>query len=166
MKLCFLGNPDKDRVWFIERLADSLPIEVFGNDWDRKTTHPNIKCNGPVYQDGFWKTLYRYRVQLNLMRPHNPASHNMRSFEIPAVGAIGLYPDTPDHRDYWKEENIIFLYKSIVDCIASARHLLNLDKEEATKIRGRARAHSLKGHSYAQRTRQALDIFTQYHSSH
>jgi hypothetical protein len=93
MKLCFLGNPDKERVQFIEQLANSLPIGVYGNDWNKHTIHSNITCFGPVYRDGFWKTLYRYRVQLNLMRPHNPASHNMRSFEIPAVGGIGLYPD-------------------------------------------------------------------------
>ena len=163
LKLCFLGNPDKERVQFIERLAERLPVDVYGNDWDKKTNHPNIKCFGPVYQDGFWKTLYRYRVQLNLMRPHNPASHNMRSFEIPGVGGIGLYPDTPDHRDYWKEKDIIFLYKSVDDCIEKANYLLNLSKEDALKIRNHARTHSIKeGHSYAQRAQQVLNIFNRY----
>ena len=166
VKLCFLGNPDRNRVQFIEKLADSLPVDVYGNDWDKYTSHPNIKCFGPVYQDGFWKTLYRYRVQLNIMRPHNPASHNMRSFEIAGVGGIGLYPNTPDHRDYWKDEYIIFLYNNVEDCADRAKSLLNLHKEDATKIRDRARSHSLKqGHSYAQRTRQVLDIFNRYTAS-
>ena len=164
LKVCFLGNPDNDRVKFIEQLAETIPVDVYGNEWDKKVNHPNIHCHGPIYEDGFWKTLYRYRVQLNLMRPHNPASHNMRSFEIPGVGGIGLYPSTPDHLDYWKGENIIFIYDNISSCVSQAKYLLNLDKTQAAKIRERARLHSVNNNSYKQRAKQALTIFNQYTS--
>ncbi len=162
LKLCFLGNPDKERIEFIEKIAEKLPVDVYGNDWEKKVQHSNITCHGPVYEEGFWKTLYRYRVQLNLMRPHNPASHNMRSFEIPGVGGIGLYPNTPDHRDYWNGEEIIFLYDNITNCVEKAKLLLNMNSSEAAKIRERARLRSLNSDSYKQRTKQVLTIFNNY----
>ena len=34
IKVCFLGNPDKDRAAFIEGLAiEGIQIDIYGNDW-------------------------------------------------------------------------------------------------------------------------------------
>ena len=63
------------------------------------------KGNCLVESSDFWKVLRKYRVQLNLMRPHNLDSHNMRSIEVPAVGGIGLFPDTPDHERFFEKGN-------------------------------------------------------------
>src|SRR5436190_1273519 len=86
LRVCFLGNPDKERADFLNRLAETqVPIDVYGVGWDRFQLHGRIKAHGPVYELEYWKVLRKYRVQLNLMRPHNPHSHNMRSLEIPGV---------------------------------------------------------------------------------
>src|SRR5947207_2020499 len=74
-----------------------LPVDVYGNHWNQYKLNKKINVFGPAYGTTFWKTLRRYRVQLNLMRPHNLGSHNMRSIEVPAIGGIGLFPNTPDH---------------------------------------------------------------------
>ncbi|MEP6728671.1 MAG: hypothetical protein ABJC98_22800, partial [Bacteroidota bacterium] len=76
LKVCFIGNPDKQRVKFLEKIAERVSIDVYGHNWSLYTQHVNITCLPPVYGDEFWKTLFRYRVQLNLMRIHNPTSHN------------------------------------------------------------------------------------------
>ncbi len=159
IKLCFLGSADKERATFLNQVADqNIPIDVYGNDWDRFHIHSSITIHPPVYDLEYWKVLRKYRVQLNLMRIHNPQSHNMRSFEVPAVGGIGLFPDTPDHRNFFEHDKEVFLYTSAVDCVSKVKELLQLAPHEATTIRVQARTRSLEGgYSYKNRTHQFLE---------
>lgn len=159
LKACFLGNPDSQRASFIVQLAEAdIPIDVYGSRWDKQLDHPNITIHSPVYLNDFWKTLRKYRVQLNLMRLHNPDSHNMRSFEIPGVGGIMLAPDTPDHRMFFEEGKELFLYNDVETCIAAINSLLNFSEANANYIREQARAKSLaNGYTYKDRSKQALD---------
>ncbi len=162
LKVCFLGNPDAQRASFIKSLADAnVQIDVFGGKWQRQLKHPNITLYDPVYSDDFWKTLRRYRVQLNVMRLHNPDSHNMRTFEIPGVGGIMLAPDTPEHRMFFTEGEEIFLYYDLNSCIDAINRILNLNVTEANKLRDRARNKSLQnGYTYKERSRQALQAIS------
>lgn len=161
-KICFLGNPDTFRASFILQLADSgLPIDVYGYNWDKFVSHSIITIYPVVKSDEIWKILIKYRVQLNIMRPHNLNSHNMRSFEIAGVGGIQLAPDTIEHKQYFTEGKEIFLYKGIADCIKKAVYLLELDKEEANKIRLAAKRKSAQsGYSYFERAKQIVNYFT------
>lgn len=157
VKLCFLGNPDKERADFINELAADFPVDVYGNAWEQFAQHANITTYRAVYGNDFWKTLHKYRVQLNLMRPHNPNSHNMRSFEVPAVGGIGLFPETPDHTDYFEKGREIFLYRNVKECKEMAEQILCMPQVKASEVRRAAREKSLNaGYSYKHRALQAL----------
>jgi len=160
-EVCFLGNPDRYRADFVLALAERCAVNVYGHDWDRYVRHSAVKVFRPAYGDDFWKVLYRYRVQLNLHRPHNLQSHNMRSFEIPAVGGIGLYPDTPDHRLYFEDRKEVFLFKNMAECADVASYLLNISEEEALCIRKAARLRSITGnYSYKERIAAVLPILS------
>ena len=99
LKACFIGNPDKERALFLMQLAElGTRLDIFGYGWKKYLSHPNLELHDAVLGKDFWKTLRKYRVQLNLMRLHNPDSHNMRSFEVPAIGGIAALPDTNEHR--------------------------------------------------------------------
>jgi len=158
--LCFLGNPDEYRAKFINSLAKmNVRIDVYGNNWKRYVSHSNISICEPVYGDEFWRTLRKYRVQLNLMRPHNLTTHNMRTFETAAVGGIQLAPATEDHELYFKENEEIFLFKGEESCAAKIAAIKKLSTEEANKIRGNARQRCLEdGYSYEMRSIQALSF--------
>jgi spore maturation protein CgeB len=159
VKCCFLGNPDNERAAFLEQLASEIEIDVYGHDWNRFVTHPNIHVLPPVYNDDFWKVLYKYRVQLNIMRPHNRRSHNMRSFEIPGVGGIQVAADTPEHRAFFKPGKEIMLYKDVNDCIHQCRQLLSMASGRAAEIRKQARQRSIQsGYNYYYRTKSALQV--------
>lgn len=154
VKACFLGNADKYRAGVILELANrGIKIDLYGNSWNKFISHPNIEIFGPLYEDDFWLTLRRYRVQLNLMRPHNLNAHNMRSFEIPAVGGIQLALETDDHKKYFQVNKEIFLYTDVEDCRKKINQLLLLDEVEAQRIRQQARERSVSsGYSYKSRT--------------
>ncbi len=154
VKLCFLGNPDESRSRFIRQMADQgLHLDVYGNDWEKFIVHKNVRVFKPVYRLDFWKTLYRYRVQLNLMRIHNPDSHNMRSFEVPGIGGILLAPFTPEHATFFTDCHEAFFYRDVNEAVAKARELLTLSAGQAAQIREAARQRSVLSHySYRDRT--------------
>jgi len=157
IRVCFVGSPDRDRAAFLQEIARKLPLVIYGPGWDKFISDPAIVLGKAVHGAEFWKTLYRHRVQVNFMRPHNPDSHNMRSFEVPGIGGIMLAPVTPDHRQYFSEDEEVFLYADVDECIRKARHLLNLTGEEAGIIRQRARDRSVtSGYSYLGRSRQVI----------
>ena len=157
-KACFLGNPDSGRSKFLSDLAmKGIKMDVYGNSWNQFVNHKNITVNGPVYNQDFWKTLRKYRIQLNLMRPHNLTSHNMRTFEAAGVGAIELAPETPDHKNFFEENEDIFLYNDVDSCYKQVNKIMDLSDLEAIKVRESVRVKSIgNGYSYKSRSKQSL----------
>ena len=160
VKVCFLGNPDKLRASFIKTLAENgIEIVVYGNDWGKFVNHKNIVIFPPVYGEEQWRTLRKYRVQLNLMRIHNLDSHNMRTFEVPGIGGIQLAPDTKEHRLFFEADKEIFLYNTVEECVTKINYLLSLTNEQARQYRTYAREACIKNkHSYKDRAQQVMEL--------
>ncbi|HRO41242.1 MAG TPA: glycosyltransferase [Flavipsychrobacter sp.] len=161
MRLCFLGNPDKQRAALLTQILEQgIPIDVYGRNWEKFITHPHLTINQAVYGVEFWKILRKYRIQLNIMRPHNENSHNMRSFEIPGVGGIMLAPQTPDHEQYFVDRSEVWLYRDVEECVVQIKYLLTLSADEANKIRAAARQRSLEsGYNYEARSACVIKTF-------
>jgi spore maturation protein CgeB len=104
-----------------------------------------------------------YRIQLNLLRSQNADAHNMRTFEVPAVGGIMLAEATSDHVRYFEEGKEVFLFRDHDNLIEMARKVLAFSPEQAGKVRERARARCLtSGYSYGERSKTVLDVFKAY----
>jgi spore maturation protein CgeB len=162
LKLCFLGNADKFRIDFLEQLAQKgLKIDVFGENWSSFNLHKNISTFGPKYGAEFWWTLQKYAIQLNLLRPHNLFSHNMRSFDILGAGGIMLAPRTPDHQTYFTEFFEVFLFSDLNEALQHIQFILHLSFSERIKIRRAARLKAVEYHTYSHRVKkliQYLDV--------
>lgn len=138
-KVCFIGNPDKQRANFISEFSRHMPIVIYGSNWKRYLkTNSNIELNKPVTDVEFFKTIFKYRVQLNLMRVHNENSHNMRTFEIPSIGGIGLMPKTPDHDYFFTNEKDFFSFLDIIDCVEKSKMIISLPFKTSYEIRQNA----------------------------
>jgi hypothetical protein len=163
VKACFLGNPDKQRATFIEALAErGISIDVYGNHWNRYVRHASVTIFQPVYGDELWRTLRKYRVQLNMMRVHNEDSHNMRTFEVPGVGGIMVAPSTPEHLLFFKNGVEAFFYHDANECAEIISKLLAIDIPAAESIRQHARNASLqKKYEYKYRAAEALGVLKQ-----
>jgi spore maturation protein CgeB len=159
VKACFLGNPDKVRASFLESLAlMGVKMDVYGGDWDKFVNHPNIETHKPVLGNDLWKTLRKYRVQINLMRVHNEDSHNMRTFEVPGIGGIQVAPFTKEHNEFFEDGKEIFLYKSLDECVDKINYLLSLSSVQASELRVCTREAAInKKHSYKDRAMQVLE---------
>jgi len=160
LKPCFLGNPDKSRVDFLNQLAErGVKLDVYGNDWSKNNINPNITAYPPVYGDEMISVLRKYRVQLNLMRIHNLNSHNMRSLEIPGHGGIQLAPRTVEHEMLFEDGKEIFLYNAADDCVKQIDKLLSMSFAEAIEIRKKAQLTAQSQHTYKQRAAKAVELF-------
>lgn len=157
--VCFLGNPDKYRALIIQKLVDQqIEVHLYGNDWQKFVNHRCAIIHQPVYGQDFYKTLRKYRVQLNIMRAHNLNSHNMRSIEIPGAGGVMLAPKTADHLAFFVLGEEIFVYDDTESLISVTQRLLNLNKSEVEQIRKSARRKVLKEFTYKVQTKRILSI--------
>lgn len=168
VKVCFLGNPDIYRADFIEKLcALGIEIDAYGHNWNNYITHENCTSFNAVYEMDLWKTLAKYRVQLNIMRPHNEQSHNMRTFEVPGVGGIQLAPRTPEHEAFFEENKEIFLYDNLENCALQIKKILPLSKTESDSIRTNARERCVQsGYSYKSRANYVAKVLIEKMKSH
>lgn len=162
-KICFIGNPDTElRYKTLERIIENnLPIDIYGQGWSKYLRNTKkAKIFDGVYGLKYWETLRRYKIQLNIFRPHNYNSHNMRSFEIPAVGGIQLAPYSVEHSDFFVSDQEIFLYDSYETLLDKANNILSFSNLEIQDIRAHSRIRSINsGYSYEQRANFVYDNF-------
>ena len=116
----FVGNLDDDRVEWLETLAARYRVGIFGERTSvvvpKRSALARATFGPAVYGPALSETLARGAISLNVMRPQNALSHNMRSFESPACGAFTLSQRTPELTTLFSEgEEIV--------CVASAAEL-------------------------------------------
>ena len=160
-RICFIGNPDKIRTRTIQLLlSNGLAVDVYGYNWKKYLSpHINLKVFDQVQGEDYWRTIVKYRAQLNIFRPHNVNSHNMRTFEVPAAGGILLTPDNQEQRSFFKSEEEVFFYTSDDSLIAQCKKLCRMEAIEVNRIRYSARETSIKAdYSYARRTKDLLAV--------
>lgn len=162
LKVCFIGNPDAIRAAHLQYLLkQGLPVDVYGHDWEkylRKSDFSLLTIYPPVFGLEFWRTVRKYRVQLNIFREHNAGSHNMRTFEIPAVGGVQLAPFSSEHADFFKENEEIFFYQSLQELEEKIKFLLHTPISDMEAIRTQARKRSLvSAYSYEARAMQVYE---------
>lgn len=142
---CFNANPDEERAAAVRLLTENgVAMDLFGWGWEKFVTPGPMLGIYPVERDiAMLRILRRYRFQLNMFRPHNEGSHNLRSFEVPAVGGILLAPDSPEHREFFVEGRDAFYFASLDEMLAKAQSLLAMPVDEAAAVRIAARQRIL-----------------------
>lgn len=156
-RVCFIGNPDQQRVDSISRILSSgISVDVFGHHWDKTSIKKrnNVNIFPAVGGRDFWFNMRRYRVQLNIFRKHNIGSHNMRTFEIPAVGGLQLTPFSAEQAQFFKPEEEVFFYRSDEEMMSQINKMLDLNESDSSLIRQNARKRSIvSDYSYSNRAR-------------
>jgi spore maturation protein CgeB len=113
----FVGNLDADRVRYLEALASEYRVAVFGertmNVVPRGSALARATFAPAAYGNDLPRALACGAISLNVMRPQNAFSHNMRSFESPACGAFTLSQRTPELSDLFEENTDIACFGSV-----------------------------------------------------
>lgn len=163
LRACFLGNADDNRAAFLERFAQEVPLDLVGGGWNKYNFPASCQFYPHVHGDDFFDTMRKYRVQLNLMRPHNLNSHNMRSFDIVGCGGIGLMTRTADHDNFFDDGKHVILFDNVEDAINKSKAILAENSETIQRVRSEARAWAVtQGFNYNQRAIQMVDHITRF----
>ena len=157
-RLCFIGNADRFRKEKVLKLcAAGVKIDVYGIGWD--TSHELLKIEGPVYDDDYWTTAAKYLIHLNVFRPHNIRSHNMRTFEIPAIGSVLISPYTKQQTEFFESEKEMFFYESDDDLVQTCKKVLQLDSKALIEVGNSARQKSLSAdYSYLSLSKKVITL--------
>jgi spore maturation protein CgeB len=113
----FVGNLDEDRVRFLDALAPEYRVAVFGERTAATVSPARALARatfGPAaYGPDLARALASGAISINVMRPQNRGSHNMRSFESPACGAFTLSQRTPELRELFSEGDEIACFETV-----------------------------------------------------
>ena len=143
-RIVFIGTGTRGRIAALKRLAHLRPM-VFGGLWPKiegVDIHPQVKGIE------FCRIVGEAKWNLNLLRPQNAQSHNMRTFELVGAGGSQVAPQTNDHRRFLGCDSRTVLFQS-------KEELESILRSDPRELPSR-RAALLKGHTYSDRARQIL----------
>lgn len=151
----FLGTFALERDKLLSSLA-GCNIAVWGNGWARAKHIPKSWIQGQaVYGAEATELAATAPIALNILRPQNAGSHNMRTFEIPATRTLMLTTRS-------REQSALFAEGYEIECYESPEELLEKVRT-LSKERDRVQAIAQAGYervreeTYALRTRQLLE---------
>lgn len=115
----FIGNYDKERGRWVYGLADEVnkkdsafQISVFGDGWKPyKGVQIYPQANGKRYLT----TVSATRINLNILRLQNKGGVNMRTFEIPGIGAFMMHERSDEASAFFSEDKEAAYFSSITD---------------------------------------------------
>ena len=154
--ISFIGSWDKEREALLAHLS-GYNVRIFGNSWERAAHEFPLK-SGLAYRDVFGLEMATIisssAVCLNLLRPQNQGSHNMRTFELPAMGGLMLTSRTKEQQEFFPENESCFMYADVVELKAKIDYIL-ANKREADRVRAQG-MDRIGEHSYTNRARFLL----------
>jgi hypothetical protein len=118
---------------------------VFGTRWPNME---GVDIRPPVLGAEFCGVAGEAKWNINLLRPQNARSHNMRSFELVGAGGAQVAPQTTDHEKFFGDDSRTILFQT-------RDQLESILRSEAGDLIPRPR-NLLDGHTYADRASQLL----------
>jgi spore maturation protein CgeB len=155
----FVGNLDVDRVRYLDALAPDHRVAVFGERTTAAVPRGSALSRATfapaAYGEELARALASGAISLNVMRPQNAQSHNMRSFESLACGAFTLSQRTPELVELFDEGEHIVCFEGEAELReAVARWLPDVVGRAAI---GRAGYERVRDDTYARRASTILE---------
>ena len=143
-RIVFIGTGTRERCAFLQSLAHLNPM-IFGNGW------PKIKgfdIRPPITGLDFSRVVGEAKWNINLLRPQNARSHNMRTFELVGSGGTQVAPLTNDHQRFLSSDSRTVLFRDM-------RELESILRSDPHELDPRLPT-VLEGHTYVDRTNRLL----------
>lgn len=154
--ISFIGSWDQEREAILAQLA-VYDFCIHGNRWDRAARAFPLSSSlsfRDVFGSEMAAIIASSDICLNLLRPQNRGSHNMRTFELPAMGGLMLTLRTAEQQDFFPENDSCFMYADVAELKAKIKYIL-ANKQEADQVRVNGMERVLV-HSYTNRAQFLL----------
>ena len=149
-KISFIGSFDEFRLKILHRLKKK--IYIYGNAWPINSKHKICKF---VQNQEFSKIVHESEISLNILKKQNYKSHNMRTFEIPAMNGLMLTTRSKEQNKYFPENKACYMFENIKELNYRINFILNNPKA-ALKVRKTGYKLSQK-HSYDNRLKKLIN---------
>jgi spore maturation protein CgeB len=160
LPVSFIGSWDKHRELTLNQIA-LHKVDIHGNSWDQAAADFSLRHN-LFYKDVFGPEMSSIMttssICLNMLRPQNRGSHNMRTFEIPAMGGLMLTNRTQGQQEFFPENEACYMYGNVAELKLKISYIL-ANKAEAERVRARGVA-LVQPHSYVSRAKFLLQELT------
>jgi hypothetical protein len=143
-RIVFIGSCTSERLAMLQSLRYLRPM-VFGNNWPEI---PGVEIHSAVHGPEYCGVVGEAKWNLNLLRPQNARSHNMRTFELVGAGGAQVAPYTTDHRRFLGGDSRSVLFEG--------REELESVLRSDPWARPARSAAVLDGHTYDDRVKQLL----------
>ena len=143
-RIVFIGTGTRERSAFLQSIAHLNPI-IFGNGWP-KIEGADIRP--PITGLDFSRVVGEAKWNINLLRPQNARSHNMRTFELVGSGGTQVAPLTNDHQRFLSSDSRTVLFRNM-------RELESILRSDPYELDPRLPI-VLEGHTYGDRTNRLL----------
>ena len=107
-KINFIGSFDKQRLKFLKSLFTD-EIFIAGNSWKNKIENYGDAIFGSKLNSIVSSSL----ASLNLLRDQNLTSHNMRTFEVPAMRGLLLTERSKEQNKFFPENKASLMFSNL-----------------------------------------------------
>lgn len=156
--ISFIGSWDKEREYLLTQLSDiNVDVNIYGNNWNRASrSFPFRKdiFHGPVFGSVMSAIMSSSAISLNLLREQNAGSHNMRTFETPAMGGLMLTARTEEQHEFFPENEACYMYGDIRELKEKIEYIIR-NRQEAKKVRDRG-IELVTNHTYSNRVQTLM----------
>ena len=151
-KLTFVGSHDAQRASTLSALA-GLPLAIYGNAWEDLPRRSPLRAHvrsAAVHGAGLRRVVSSSLASINILRPQNVGSHNMRTFEVPAMGGLLLTTRSQEQQGFFPDQEASLMYGSPDELRSLAERLLRGEYDvPALKANALARAATHTYHARA-----------------
>ena len=154
--ISFIASSDKYRENMIKRIK-SIKLNIFGNSWSSNL--PNHSINTFVHGKKLIDIIAKSYASINILRKQNLTSHNMKTFEIPAMGGLLVTTRSKEQNLFFPENKASIMFNSAKEL---EKKILFLRKNQKIALNIRKKGFELSHkHSYKNRAKYILKTIYQ-----
>jgi spore maturation protein CgeB len=156
----FVGGYTPERAALLEALAD-FDVRIWGTGWERLAKGRALRgrvMGGWTHGTAMAKVFLSADIVMNFIRPQNGQAHNMRTFEVPAVGAFMLATRTREQLGWLPEDEAAAYFADAEEMRSKVGYYLDHPGERA-RIAAEGHKRITTGtHTYVHRMRKLMGV--------
>jgi spore maturation protein CgeB len=150
-KISFIGSFDQHRYKILKKIERR--VDIYGNDWPSFEKH---KVHKYLKNKKFSKIIAHSNICLNILKKQNLGSHNMRTFEIPAMNGLMLTTRSYEQNKLFPEHSASIMFDGVQELNKKIEYIFNHPKK-VKKIRSKGFLLAKK-HNYVERIKCLIRI--------
>jgi spore maturation protein CgeB len=163
--VAFVGTWDREREEILSELSD-LPIKIYGHGWNRIATRSplcdKVRAHN-VYGEELRQIISSAKASINILRPQNHGSHNMRTFEIPAMRGLMVTTYSEEQNSFFPDGAASLMFSNTTELRQKLKLILDGGYNVAQMKEAAFRLS--RDQSYDSRARMLRDKIVEYQQS-